>query len=171
MGNEQEIFDRIKQSHAFDERNTLARRERLPVVRLSMLFRSLLPFAIIGVVFPLCALTGIVTLVGNVGGKGFQRESLMLFGCAPAFLLLFLPIALIFFIRYRRYRDLPVEAEPALVISKHGRYKLTLEFEDGARREFEVWGGEHALYAQLGIGDAGIAFYQETRLLDFDRVR
>lgn len=46
-------------------------------------------------------------------------------------------------------------------------YYVTLEFEDGARRELRARG---RLYGLLGAGDAGVAYVKDRHLLDYERL-
>lgn len=74
----------------------------------------------------------------------------------------------------------PVERLPAVIIGKRQRYSsssrgsgstsyyITIETEDGERKEHSVRG---RLYGQVERGDAGVAYLRGGYLLDFRRVR
>jgi hypothetical protein len=163
-------FIRIAQSQLFADRNSAQRRERLPITRLSHVLRFLLLAGLVLVVLPLAGVSCLVVVIGNASGRGFQPETLVLFW-VPLFLLgLYALLVLVFLLVYHQRRDIPIEAEAAIVVSKHQRSRLTLEFEDGSRKELSVEASEYEMYVHLGIGDGGVAFFQSSRLLDFDRV-
>lgn len=74
----------------------------------------------------------------------------------------------------------PLERLPAVVVGKRQNYSsnregsgttsyyLTIETEDGQRKEHSVRG---SLYGQVERGDAGVAYIKGGYLLDFRRVR
>jgi hypothetical protein len=77
-------------------------------------------------------------------------------------------------------RTAPVQPQPAIVIGKRASvsgggenssastsYFATFEFENEARREFEV---RSDLYSQLSEGDPGIVYTIADTAADFDRV-
>jgi hypothetical protein len=73
------------------------------------------------------------------------------------------------------FKDAAVEANPAIVISKHSRssgdmssHHITFEFEDGGRKEYRIGYANEA--ALIGVGDAGVAFTKQSVFLAFDRV-
>jgi hypothetical protein len=159
-------FDRIKQSQAFAERYLPQRRKRLPVTPLFWAF--VLPLFVVG---PLLLFIGFIEWgrsdMERVGAKGGPPPVLVP-GMAVAAAIYGI-IAFLVFLRLQYYRNAPIEAEAAIVVSKNPRQRVLLEFEDGSRQEFGIW-GNNPKYGQLGIGDAGVAFIQRDRLLAFDRV-
>jgi len=78
--------------------------------------------------------------------------------------------------RMRTVEQKPVQSRLAMVVGQRSeriaraiedRCYLTLEFEDGTRREFEVL--DDGLKA-LGAGDAGVAYLVEQSLIRFQRL-
>ena len=175
---ERSELERIMRSEAFADRHSPERRERLPAIRFHHVMYTLLLGALFLILLPLIVISYVVFALVNNPEMGFKLPD-ALFCYVPVLFptLLFAFLALVIYLPYRKFRDAPIEAEVALVVSKHQQQKsrrVTLEFADGSREEFEVglgFGGQQIkMYAHLGIGDLGIAFLQINQLLDFERV-
>lgn len=160
MTERSQIFDRIRNSEAYANRASRAVRS----TRLSAELGC-------GIVFISCWCLGAVAftfIFFSFGG--------WLFAIIPALILLFGLGLLVHFInRVSRYSSETTQATPAIVVSKHSgsngrhlRQHITLEFENGERKEYQIVHDKEA--ALLGVGDAGVAFTRAD-FLAFDRVR
>lgn len=173
------IFARIKASDEYAERDTPARRERLPKIPA---VSKIVGVAMFGVFIFGCLLAlgfgigAMVVLSAQGGGM------LFLVGCGMLLPLLFMFISGASFVQLRRrlkaIEEGPIEAIPVIVLDKRthtsGRssvrttYHFTAETEDGTRQEYMLWDGP--LYGRVTAGDAGIIFARREYGFDFDRV-
>jgi hypothetical protein len=184
------VFDRIRRSPQFAERNSPERHARLPkyqAVHKAFFFVFFAMF-IGGTFFIFVMALGMSGVLGFAGfriGGGFGGGmaliplvmSLVPLGMAAAGVMLFLTLRK----KMETIETAPVEATPVIVVDKRTQvsgggsdsrasthYFVTCETEDGPRREYPVWDG--ALYGRMAAGDAGILYLRADHALDFDRV-
>ncbi len=129
---------------------------------------------------PGCALAGMVpfAVVSGIMTVAFLNTAPGPLAIVPGAMFLFGIAMVIKQMRYmKRVNSAPLERLPSLVVGERTEvtggehatttYYLTLQTEDGARRELKVDG---ATVGRLGQGDLGLAYLKHDLLLDFVRV-
>lgn len=168
MNDHQLIFKRIKQSNAYAARAS----RQLPSAAGDYFGAGcLIAFMAIWCLGAL-AMTAVFFFVGLAADPSIG----ICMGMIPGLMLVMgIAMVVMFFRRAAQYSQAPVQAEAALVVSKHSRggtessrHYITLEFEDGQRREFRIIHDREA--ALIGIGDHGVAFTRLDVFLTLDRV-
>lgn len=182
-------FETIRCSRAYSDRNSTERLAQVPQIpQWQMAIAKGLPIFLLLFMIPFLAVPFLIFSVVIFGGaRGFML-------CPLAFFLLFfVTIASVIIFVARKvfsqtkaktaeYERSPIEATSAIIMGRrtvvsggghnhhhvHHRYFITVEFEDGQRREFDVISG--TLPGRIVDGDAGIVFTRGSILCDFDRV-
>ena len=184
------VFDSIKRSAAWVNRNSSIRQGSLPQMPL---LASVAPVAFFVVFISIAGFIAFMALsmAGIFGAVGFSHGGPIGGGIAlvPAFMAL-MPIGFVvlgtFMIRKHSrtmsvYQNSPTISHATIIAGKRTqvyggggnssastRYFLTAEFEDGRRKEYAVMMPD--LYGRVSEGDAGILFIRGSYALDFDRV-
>lgn len=155
-----QIFERVTKSSIYQNRSS----REINSSRLSMKLGCGTAFATVW-----CLGAVSMTIFVFLAGGGFFAFILGIMPCVGIGLLVYL------IRKINRYIAAETQAIPAIVVSKHiGRnvrnslQKITLEFENGERKELEIANDREA--ALIGAGDAGVAFIKADFLLAFDRV-
>jgi len=179
-----DVFERIKRSPAYAERDSPERLARVPKIGPTALVFPIV-FFIFFIGFGGFMAVMALAMSGLMVGFGGRAAGV---GMVPALMSL-VPIGFVvlgvFMMRgaikkYRRISQAPIESQAAVVAGKRtavsggGRnssastsYYATFEFEDGTRTEFGV---QEDLYSQLAERDAGILFHRAEYAADFERV-
>ena len=185
-----DLFDQIRQSPAWANRNSSLRRDSLPQMPA---LAAVVPFLIFAGFIVVSAFIAVMALVmsGAFGFTGARMGGPLGGGIAlvPAFMALvpagFVVLGVVMFRKHRKtltdFRNALTESHPALIASKRtqvsggGRnsststsYFLTAQFEDGRREELALMTPD--LYSRVSEGDAGVLFVRGRFALDFDRV-
>lgn len=169
-----DVFERIKRSRQYQERERPERIARLPT--LGLLAKA--PIAIFFVIF--CGMA----LFMSMGMCGMGR-----FSSVPMFMAIvpfgmfvmgvFMAVSL--FRKMNAMENGPLQTLPAIVVGKRTEvsgggknssaqttYHATFETEDGRREEYQLWDGR--MYGRLSDDDAGVLFLRDRYAVDFDRV-
>ncbi len=186
----QDEFERIKRSPEYQRRDSVQRHDALPKV--SALAQAI-PMAIIVVFIGVSGFIAFMAMVmaglfGFIGlgvagplGAGFSIIPLIM-AVVP---IGFVGLGIFLFTRVRKkfceFRDAPIHTAAAVIIGKRTQvsggsgdssattaYFITVELEDGARKEFGLMTPD--LYARVAEDDVGVLFSRATIALDFDRV-
>ncbi|PQO45461.1 DUF2500 family protein [Blastopirellula marina] len=163
---EERIFQQIKESTAFAQRNNPARIQQMPQPS---------SLRIVGLIFFMVIWCG----------AGLFLTSIFWMVAGP---LALIPLAMIIFgvffaatraNKFLNHIGAPVDSFPAIVAGKRmavsggehtsTSYYLTFEFEDGKRDEFPVYDGR--IYGKVTEEDAGILYLRNRYAVDFERVR
>lgn len=177
------VFEQIKISPAYANRDSAERHARLPKVHPMHTIFIFGFFAVfIGGSGLMAAMAIGMGLFSTSFGRGFGPAA----GTIP-FLFAVVPVGFAAFgvfmlmtIRKRMsaFGESPVEAIPVIVVDKRTEvsgskttrtsYFATCEDEQGERNEYQLWDG--ALYGRITADDAGILFVRSTFGMDFDRI-
>ena len=186
----QAVFERIKQSPEYQQRDSVQRRATLPTIGM---FQKIFPivFFVVFIGFAATMAIGAFLMVG-VGAIGMQQAGgfiPQLFAIVPMTLSIvpsgFVILGVILLTKTlkknKEFEGSPVVAQPAIVTGKRMQvsgggnntststhYFLTCEMEDGRRTEFRTM--TPRLYSQVVENDPGVLYTRTDIALDFDRV-
>jgi len=188
---DRQMFERVKQSPAWANRNSPERQARLP--EMSALATTA-PLFILGVFIAISGViaVGALLMSGIFGVVGFGMGGALGGGLAliPIFMAIvpigFVVFGIFAFTKMRRkmtdFKHAPILSHAALITGKRTqvsggsgdssattRYFVTAEFEDGQRNELTAMTPD--LYGRVCEGDAGVLFVRDRFALDFDHVR
>ncbi len=184
------VFDQIRQSTAWTDRNSPNRQASLPKMPA---LASVAPVLFFVVFIGISGFIAIMALgmAGIFGAVGFSQGGALGGGVAlvPAFMALmpigFVALGIFMMNKHRKtmndFQDAPTMSHAALIAGKRTqvsgggqnssastRYYITAQFDDGRRQEFAVMTPD--LYGRVTEGDGGILFIRSKYALDFDRV-
>lgn len=184
------VYDQIKRSPSWDDRNSPARQAALPQMPALATVAPII-FLVVFITMSGFMAFAVLGMAGIFGVVGFSHGGSLGGGIAlvPAFMALvpigFVVLGIFMAVKHRNtmrnFQDAPTLGQAAVIVGKRTqvsgggknssastRYFVTAEFEDGRREEFALM--TPALYGKVTEGDAGILFVRSTFVLDFDRV-
>jgi hypothetical protein len=176
------IFEAIRQSPAYRDREEPERLERLPNLSAA---ETIVP-VIFGCFFTVVASVMLFMFLGGglvaMGGFGAAGAIPMLMAVVPfGFVCVGIAIVVVSLKKKADFSSAPILAQAAVTTAKRTSVSgskdtavrtslfMTFEFEDGTRVELRPVAEN--LFGQIAEGDAGVLFSRSDVALDFDRVR
>lgn len=178
------MFERIKNSPQYADRNNPARTARLPKLGMAeKLFLGIFFTMFCGIALFIFVMA--VSMSGAVGmmrhNSGFALIPLCMSFVPLGMFVLGIVFAISQFKKMNQMENAPLETVPAIVVGKRTEvtgggknssarttYHATFETEDGRREEYQLWDGR--LYGRLSDDDGGVVFLRDRYAVDFDRV-